>query len=1050
MRASDVVILLDALNQFDVASHAGGLSWLPVDLPPNARIVLSALPGQALDELRRRPHPPREIELTPLTPADGEAIIEQFLRRYSKRFEPDQRIALLAKIDAGMPLYVLTALEELRTLGTYEAITGRIAELPSTTRALFAWMLARLEDDDGFRDGAGRLVGSELVPRFAAVMGASRFGLSQRELADLLDPGDPHGNVAALLHLLRPCLMRRGELLDFYHGQFREAATDAWLTTDAQRVAAHARLATYFQTQPLRIEHERAATPNLRKLSELPHHLLGCGDLQGLGDLVRSEFLEMKAEAFGEADGVADARRIAEVLAGAGEPCWDDLLRCAWTYCELTERLHARPESLEVLIRRGEVPRVLAAIASEPDESRQAMLRLAASALLADAGHVEVAREMRERAVAVAAPRLGLAATLTGVAPLEELHAYPFELRCLGRALLELPLAPAGPPHPRKPSPSSDPREPVDTPRATVPFKDLCVAYFSDEYRAKVMFWGWVGFLMATGLAIRLYYPHLMPLIQTVTGKVVVVTLFALAAFGPLLLQSFSDLVLQRQPERAHRVIGGLVQAAMHAPVRRQRRILFRALRYLSLLGPAHGGGLWIHRLASVVALRLADASDPRRADLLCEATGASDRMVDAVVDELRKLDPAPLERVLGEAANHPFRLTSKWQFLRIVVGTADLAFDPARLLRFVSASPDATAFAAPEDDIVDRLLKVIGISGSNRTGGVRLEGLGPEVRLLQQVGAPELARAVLAGVRRGAGSLSTEEQLRARAQSILESVRRHAGALRSPMSLAEPLLWGCVMLPPGLGFFLLFAPIAAFVACLIAMIMLLGRTQDAFRMWQWLPQAGSVWPHRERIERTSEEPSFATSETGLARRCGFIPEAMLARAIVTRETIDWSRDSARSEGQRRRVLSGLMRASVLGRRGDVVLATMGNRRLLEAATTIPEKVGRKRPVRALTPNRHERQVTCVLPLASPWRSFGLVLMLSLPATLAWVRMAGGLRAVDAGMQGIRFTLFALGYVRVPRVSCSTSAGYPGPVFRTTSMSGSGSKELSRSSPASS
>lgn len=240
-----VVILLDAVNQFDPAWHSAGLHWLPAELPEGARVILSALDGPALEELRRQCKP-REIELKALTADDGEAIIEQFRTRYHKTFEPDQRAALVAKTDAGTPLYLLAALEELRTLGTYEEITRRIAELPPTTRELFAWILKRLEHDDGFRNASGQLVGRELVSSFAVLLGASRHGLSQRELADLLDGGDPQGNVAALLHLLHPYLMRRGELLDFYHGQFRTAAEEAWLKTDAQRQAAHAQLADYF------------------------------------------------------------------------------------------------------------------------------------------------------------------------------------------------------------------------------------------------------------------------------------------------------------------------------------------------------------------------------------------------------------------------------------------------------------------------------------------------------------------------------------------------------------------------------------------------------------------------------------------------------------------------------------------------------------------------------------------------------------------------------------------------------------------------------------
>jgi len=57
--------------------------------------------------------------------------------------------------------------------------------------------------------------------------------LSQSELTDLLEPGDPQGNIAALLHLLRPYMMHRGNLLDFYHSHFSAAAKEAWLKTDA-------------------------------------------------------------------------------------------------------------------------------------------------------------------------------------------------------------------------------------------------------------------------------------------------------------------------------------------------------------------------------------------------------------------------------------------------------------------------------------------------------------------------------------------------------------------------------------------------------------------------------------------------------------------------------------------------------------------------------------------------------------------------------------------------------------------------------------------------
>lgn len=284
-----VVILIDAVNQFDAASHAAGLRWLPEELPPNASVLLSAIEGPALETLRHGLREPREIELAPLTAADGGAIIEQFRRRYGKAFELDQRADLLAKTDAGTPLYLLAALEELRTLGTREEITRGIADLPPTAQELFAWILERLQRDDGFRDAAGRRVGRELVSRFAALLGTSRYGLSQEELAGLLDPGDPQGNVAALLHLLRPYLMRRGELLDFYHGQFRSAAERACLKDDGPRRAAHAQLAGYFSG---------CGWSSVRALQELPYHLTLATALQRAAEvLLDVRFMEAKCVA---------------------------------------------------------------------------------------------------------------------------------------------------------------------------------------------------------------------------------------------------------------------------------------------------------------------------------------------------------------------------------------------------------------------------------------------------------------------------------------------------------------------------------------------------------------------------------------------------------------------------------------------------------------------------------------------------------------------------------------------------------------------------------
>lgn len=268
-----VILIIDALNQFDSTDSAHYLHWLPRELPPGLRIVASTLEHPVLHAMEGRGDSVRIVKLDPLTENDSLTIIQGCLRHYAKRFSQEQLSLLLAKPGSRFPLYVLTVLEELRTLGTYEEITTRIRELPDEALSLFGWILTvRLANDPGFRDREGRSCGAALVEQFSACLGVSRHGLSPAELTALLDPGDPSGNVAALLRLLRPYLMRRGELLDFYHGQFREAAMAVHLATSEKQRAAHRAVATCLQafTDPHRDGQYRDATPHA--LSELPHH----------------------------------------------------------------------------------------------------------------------------------------------------------------------------------------------------------------------------------------------------------------------------------------------------------------------------------------------------------------------------------------------------------------------------------------------------------------------------------------------------------------------------------------------------------------------------------------------------------------------------------------------------------------------------------------------------------------------------------------------------------------------------------------------------------
>jgi hypothetical protein len=298
-RAKPVLLLVDAVNQLDPDYQAHAMRWLPDTLPAGARAVVTVI-GRLTDEcapaaesvpallaLHTRRAGPEMIPLRALSADDAQEIVGRFLARYRKSLDAAQRAALLAKADAGKPLYLLTALEELRTLGVYEEITKKIREMPGEARALFRWILVdRLENDDGFRDETGELVGPTLVRRWCSLLAAGRFGMTERELAELVAPArarrpddeeapqpDELGNVAALQRLLRPYLMTRGELLDFFHGQLKEAVLGEYLDEEQERLDTHRAIARHFLRRADPAGDQTWGSHDARALSELPHHL---------------------------------------------------------------------------------------------------------------------------------------------------------------------------------------------------------------------------------------------------------------------------------------------------------------------------------------------------------------------------------------------------------------------------------------------------------------------------------------------------------------------------------------------------------------------------------------------------------------------------------------------------------------------------------------------------------------------------------------------------------------------------------------------------------
>jgi hypothetical protein len=120
----------------------------------------------------------------------------------------------------------------------------------------------------------------ELVQRYCVTIAIGRSGMAQAELVDLIAPADPAsntaadalGNIAALQRLLRPYLMLRGELLDFFHGQLREAVQGRYLKESQVARDAHRAVADYFRRRADPAGDAKWTGNTPRALSELPYH----------------------------------------------------------------------------------------------------------------------------------------------------------------------------------------------------------------------------------------------------------------------------------------------------------------------------------------------------------------------------------------------------------------------------------------------------------------------------------------------------------------------------------------------------------------------------------------------------------------------------------------------------------------------------------------------------------------------------------------------------------------------------------------------------------
>jgi tetratricopeptide (TPR) repeat protein len=254
-----VVLVIDALNQISTDDPAAKqLGWLPFAIPPNVRLLVSSLSGETLESLRKRNW--YELKVPLFGSSDIVSAAEAYFNIYSKKL-PGGILAKLEATPAANPLYLRSVLDELRQFGRHEELEAKAKEYleASDLSSLFDRILTRWDEDFGRNP-----VHPDLVRRTLCLVACSRFGLSEKELLDLLGTAHellPRRYWTPLYLAAENAMAQQSGLLTFGHEYLRTAVLRRWLQDDTIIDQFRLHLADYFGS---------ITEPTDRKLDEFP------------------------------------------------------------------------------------------------------------------------------------------------------------------------------------------------------------------------------------------------------------------------------------------------------------------------------------------------------------------------------------------------------------------------------------------------------------------------------------------------------------------------------------------------------------------------------------------------------------------------------------------------------------------------------------------------------------------------------------------------------------------------------------------------------------
>lgn len=284
-----IVIIIDGISKLkNEGAPDGALHWLPTELPPCVRFIVSTVEVERKGTMHRtfvelaRRHCPI-LRIDPLGVTIRHSVINSFIKMSAGALElsENQQFKIVTAQSSSQPLFLRALLQALRLttsltnisvdelLEKFLACSSAHDLIDKNLNVCCQYMA--LEDQDGYEE-TGENSLADILGKMLSVVYASRSGLTEAEIWGLMrmvsrfEPDDRQS--ARLMSVLKNFTMVVNNMHTFSHEIYREVVYHKYICSRPALIRWHTILARFFGQLP----------PCDRKLVALPYHLemAGC------------------------------------------------------------------------------------------------------------------------------------------------------------------------------------------------------------------------------------------------------------------------------------------------------------------------------------------------------------------------------------------------------------------------------------------------------------------------------------------------------------------------------------------------------------------------------------------------------------------------------------------------------------------------------------------------------------------------------------------------------------------------------------------------------